>query len=288
MEIDQRTKRIWKGLADYTNTDDLASRPNALRSLAATLFECIPWMALSEGYDVPEMVLSLTNKGKDFWTSKLTLETQFREQATEYQPRVKQLLTWLSDQTHYREDRAAPWRFLCDHTAHIEFYPSGMDPDRVPPEEAHRYLTHTGRPKVDFPYRALAYKDIADPICDFIHKQYELGREVPIRVCKRSGCGNLVAQFKKRQYCRTETCDRERQKREHDVDSRKNRDRVFIFRLLRLTPAMRKKKVQENVDRLREMASYWKEATHNSPAIVRHALDALKLAIRSSDDAASR
>jgi hypothetical protein len=257
----------------------------------------MPWMARTDvvSDDVPAMIALLaqpdilrrTLGGKPVWyslTSEQELAGQFRKQAIEYQPQLRRLLKWLADPTRHGDDRVAAWSFLLDHTRHIEFRRG--DPAYAPPEEEHVYWTSRGELKVDFPYRTLAYKDIADPICDFIHKQYELERNAPIQICKRAGCGNLVVQFKKRRYCRTAVCDRERQKRENDVEERKNRDRVFISRLKRLAPAMRKKKAQESVDRLREMASYWQEAAHRSPTIAKHASDALKLAGYESGDAA--
>ncbi len=42
--LDERTKRIWRGLVDYANAD-LESNIAALKNLAGTLFESIPWMA---------------------------------------------------------------------------------------------------------------------------------------------------------------------------------------------------------------------------------------------------
>lgn len=214
--------------------------------------------------------------------SQDTLMIRFRDQAIEYQPQVRQLLTWLSNQRRHRGIRSGAWHFLVDHTFHLGFRRG--DPAYPPPEDEHLYRTGTGEAKVDFPYRTLSYKDIADPICDFIHSQYLLGRTAPICICKRPGCANLVAQFKKRKYCRTPECDRERQRRETDIDNRKNRDRVFISRLKRLALAMRKKKAQENVVRLREMAGFWGQPERSNPSIAKHALDLLRLIGASSSD----
>ena len=282
--LDKRTKQIWRGLVDYANTDNLESRSDSLQNLASTLFECVPWMALTEFEDVPAMILLRTGRGKPVWKSQQQASSEFRDQAIEYQPQVRRLLTWLSDPTQHSDDRPAAWKFLTEHTVHVEFQRADPDSNYLPPEEETRYWNVSGQPKVDFPYRTLAYKDIADPICDFIQGEYRDGRRAPLRVCKRPGCGNPVFQFKKRQYCRTPACDHERQKRESDIEDRKNRDRVFISRLKRLTLAMRKKKAQKNLARLRDMASYWRDEAHKNLSIAKHALELLKLIGISSDD----
>lgn len=286
--LDKRTKQIWRGLVDYAN-EDLESSPNALKNLAETLFESMPWMARTDVVfeDVPAMITLLTQpdilrgmhrgklwgtlEGKPTWDtfhSEQELASQFRDQAIEYQPQLRRLLTWLADPARHRDDRVAAWSFLLDHTRHIEFQRG--DPAYGPPEEEHvPYWTSREEAKADFPYRTLAYKDIADPICDFIHKQYELGRNAPIQICKRPGCANLATQFKKREYCRTTSCDRERQERDDDVKKKKNRDNVFLSRLRNMPPAVCRKKARECADRLREIESYWRGrneslATHAS------------------------
>src|ERR1019366_3666791 len=114
--------------------------------------------------------------------------------------------------------------------------------------------------------------DLADVICDFVQREHESGRDVPIRICKRPGCGKLVTQFKKREYCRTASCDRERQKRDDDRKQKKNRDNVFLCRLRKMPLAMRRKKVRERADRLREIESYWRD---KNQSLARHALELL-------------
>ena len=161
--------------------------------------------------------------------------------------------------------------FLSEHMNHIEFQHG--DPAFAPEEEESRYFTPGGELKDDFPYRTLFYKDVADVICDFVHKQHEAGRGVPIRTCKRPGCGKLVAQFKKREYCRTTLCDWERQKRDDDVKLKKNRDNVFLSRVYKLPAAMRRKKLRESADRLREIESYWRD---RNQSLSKHALKLLK------------
>lgn len=250
-------KKIWRGLVDYANALDLEIHAEALKSFAATLFNCMPWMARTDfGFnDVPEMiaqqlksdVLANLNWGKGsapwlFFKSEQELENQFRRQAIEYQPKVQRLLTWLCDQEKNHQDKPHAFAFLREHMKHIEFQRG--DPAFAPNEEQFRYFTEEGELKDDFPHRTLFYKDVADVICDFVQKEHELGRDVPIRICKRLGCGRLVAQFKKREYCRTALCNYERQKRDDDLKQRKNRDNVFLCRLRKMPLAIRRRKAR--------------------------------------------
>ena len=274
--------KIWRGLVDYVNALDLESNPEVSRSLAQTLSECLPWMARTAfGQDVPAMIALQTNredlfgqvKGKRAWLclkSEDELANQFRQQAMEYQPHVRQLLKWLSDRKRNVQNGPPAFAFLLEHTKHIEFVHG--DPAFAPDEEQFRYFTPSGDLKDDFPHRTLSYKDVADVICDFVQKEHELGRNVPIRICKRPGCGNLAIQFKKREYCRTAWCDQERQKRDDDLKQKKNRDNVFLCRLRKMTPAMRRKKARESADRLREIESYWRDKNRS---LAQHALKLL-------------
>ena len=258
--------QIWRGLVDYANVLNVESDPQALDKLAHTLSECMPWMAgTAYQEDIPAMILLRTNPTEaakhvallPWSTSAEQLTTQFRQQATKFQPEVRQLLTWLSDRNKNDKVRPHAFAFLREHTKHIEF--SHGDPAFAPEEEQFRYFTPDGDLKDDFPFRTLSYKDLADVICDFIQKEHEPGGNAPIRICKRPGCRNLVTQFKKREYCRTPWCDRERQKRDDDRKQKKNRDSVFLCRLRKLPLPIRRKKVKESGNRLREIESYWRD-----------------------------
>jgi hypothetical protein len=280
--IDAGNKKIWRGLVDYANAPNLESNPELSNNFAQTLSECIPWMARTAfDEDVPAMIASRTNRevlfgqvgGKQVWLcfkSEEQLANQFRQQAIEYQPRVRQLLTWLSDRKQNAQDRSHAFAFLREHMKHIEFQRG--DPAFAPEEEQDRYFTTGGDLKDDFPHRTLFYKDLADVVCDFVQKEHELGRDVPIRICKRPGCGKLVAQFKKREYCRTALCDRERQRRDDDLKQKKNRDNVFVCRLRKMTPAVRRKKVRGSADRLRQIESYWRD---KNQSLAKHASNLL-------------
>jgi hypothetical protein len=211
--------------------------------------------------------------GKKIWGSfriEEYLASEFLRQAIEYQPQVRQLLTWLSDRNKNEKDRPHAFAFLREHMKHIEFQHG--DPAFAPDEEQGRYFTMRGDLKDDFPERTLSYKDLADVICDFVQREHELRREAAIRICKRPACGNLVAQFKKRKYCRTADCDRERQKRDDDLKKRKNRDNVFLCRFRKLPLAMRRKKAKEAAKRLREIENYWRD---KNQSLAKHALELL-------------
>jgi hypothetical protein len=181
--LNSGNKKIWRGLVDYANATDLECKHEALNNLAQTLFECMPWMARTAfDEDVPAMIALQTNRedlfgqvdGKQVWLcfkSKEQLANQFRQQAIEYQPEVRQLLTWLSDRKQNAQERPHAFAFLREHTKHIEFQRG--DPAFAPEEEQDRYFTMGGDLKDDFPHRTLSYKDVADVICDFVQKEHE-------------------------------------------------------------------------------------------------------------------
>lgn len=277
---DSGKNKIWRGLVDYANASDLGSNPEALKNLAQTLSECMPWMARTAfEEDIPAMIALRANPKDSLnqvsilpWSkSAEQLANQFQQEAVEFQPQVRRLLTWLSDRKRNEKDRPKAFAFLRDHSTHIQF--AHGDPGLVPEGEQDRYFNVAGELKDDFPYRTLSYKDVADVICDFIQKEHQPGSDVPILICKRPGCGNLVTQLKKREYCRTPSCDRERQKRDDEVKQRKNRDNVFLCRLGKLRLAVRRKKVRESIKRLREIESYWRD---KNQSLAERALELLK------------
>jgi len=278
--MDGTNKKTWRGLVDYANAADLEGSSEALNGLAKTLSESMPWMARSAyDQDVPAMIALRANPKVSIgqicllpWSkSTEQLAWEFRQQAVEYQPQVRQLLTWLSDRKKNEKDRPKAFAFLREHSMHIEF--ANGDSAFAPEKEESLYFTPEGEVKDDFPYRMLLYKDLADVICDFIQKEHEPVGDVPIRICKRPGCGNLVTQFKKREYCRTLSCDRERQRRDDGVKQRKNKDNVFLCRLRAMPLAMRRKKVRESAERLNEIEAYWRD---KNQSLANHALDLLK------------
>jgi hypothetical protein len=279
------------GLADYTKAASLESHTNAMKDFAADLAEVTlvsPDM-LSKAVDpfrltdVPEMIavqlrpdaLQKINEAKQQatpWACKTEKELadRFQQEAVEYQLQLRRLLTWLTNPKRNPKNRLVAFEFLSEHTGHIVF--ERGDPAFGPEEEQLRYFTPEGTLRVDFPYRTKFYKDIADPICDFIQREHELGRDAPIQICKRPGCENLVIRFKKKEYCRTSLCDSERQKRDDDVKQKKNRDNVFLWRLRKMPPAMRRKKIRESAERLREIERYWGD---ENKSLVNYALELL-------------
>jgi hypothetical protein len=288
MEATRKTK-IWRGLVDYVNAADQISDAVILGNFARTLFESMPWMARTAYEDaVPKMIALLTNPealfehvdGKRVWMyfeSEEQIASKFRQQAIEYQPQVRQLLRWLSDPERNGRDLPQAFAFLREHTKHIEFQRG--DPAFAPEEVQYRYFDPgpKGELKDNFPFRTLSYKDVADVVCDFVHKEHEAGRDVPIRTCKRPGCGKLVIHFKKREYCRTTLCDRERQRRDDNLKQKKNRDNVFVSRLRRLPPAIRRKKALENLERLRQIERDWQ---NKCESLAKHALELLAMSER--------
>src|SRR4029077_10781273 len=96
--------KIWRGLVDYANASDLGSNPEALKNLAQTLSECMPWMARTAfEEDIPAMIALRANPKDSLnqvslwpWSkSAEQLANQFQQEAIESQPQVRRLLTWL-------------------------------------------------------------------------------------------------------------------------------------------------------------------------------------------------
>jgi hypothetical protein len=279
------------GLADYAKAASLESGRNAMKSFATDLARgdlvtCDLLATVRDPFrftDVPEMIavqlspdaLQKINEAKQqskppCCKTENELAEQFHRQAVKYQQQLRRLLTWLSNPKRNAKNRSLAFEFLSEHTRHIVF--ERGDPAFGPEEEQSRYFKPDGELRDDFPHRTKFYKDIADPICDFIQGEHELGRDAPIQICNRPGCENVVIRFKKKEYCRTSPCDRERQKRDDDFKQRKNRDNVFLCPLRKLPLAMRRKKVRESAERLREIERSWRD---KNQSLVNYALELL-------------
>lgn len=274
--------QIWRGLVSYANAESIEANTEILSELARALWDSMNWMArtaFASESDVPDMIaqqvrpeLGTITKDRPWvlFKSEKELADKFRQQAVMYQPEVRTLLRWLVEPRYNSQYRSDAFAFLREHTDHIEFQRG--DPAFAAEIEELRYFASDGQLKDDFPHRTFLYNDMADVVCDFVQREHEAGRSVPMQICKRPECGNLVARFKKRQYCRTPSCDRERQKRDDDLKQKKNRDNVFLHRLRRLPSAARRKRIRESAERLREIQTYWEEK--NEP-LAKHALKLL-------------
>jgi hypothetical protein len=104
--------------------------------------------------------------------------------------------------------------FLHTHLSHIQSEQADPKFDETQ-LETFSYWEQKGTPRacmlIGQLHRALAYKDIIDPICDFILTEHERTHQteppqrelVPIRVCKRPGCGKFIMSERKdlRKFC---------------------------------------------------------------------------------------
>lgn len=281
----RHNNQIWRGLVDYVNATSIEANAEALEGLAKTLWHSMHWMArtafASTVDDVPEMIaqqvrpgLGLNGSDNPPWVSfkgEKQLMDQFQKQAVKYQAQVRLMLCWLADPKKNASLREEAFAFLREHTDHIEFHRG--DPAFAPEgDEEFRHFTMDGQVKDDFPRRTLLYKDIADVICDFVQREHEARRPVPIQMCKRPECGNLVAILKKRQFCKTAACDKERQRRENDDQKRKNRDALVLWRLRHKKAGTRRSEIRKRVERLLAIESYWHDKNNSLSAHARNLL----------------
>ena len=281
----RHNNQIWRGLVDYVNETSIEENTESLEGLGKTLWDSMSWMArtafASTVDDVPEMIAHQVRPGLGLngsdnppcvsFKGEKQLEDQFQKQAVEYQPQVRQMLRWLADPKKNASHRQRAFAFLREHTDHIEFHRG--DPAFAPEgDEEFRHFAPDGRVKDDFPHRTLLYKDIADVICDFVQREHEAGRAVPIQMCKRPECGNLVAMLKKRQFCKTAACDKERQKRENDDQKRKNRDALVLWRLRHRKPGTRRSEIRKRIEKLLAIESYWRDKNNSLAAHARNLL----------------
>jgi hypothetical protein len=266
-------EQIWRGLVNYANEPLIEPGNEALKGLAEACWNSMGWMVRTafdfDQNEVQQMIaqqiqpaLGAFSMGRPPWVflkSGKDLEDEFHRQAVQYQPDVRQMLRWLADPKRNAHDRDKGFAFLREHSDHIEFQRG--DPAFAPEDQQSRYFDAHGelRTDADFPYRSFRFKDIADVICDFVQREHEAGKSLPVGICKRPGCGNPIVKAKKREFCRSAFCDKERQKRDDGDDQRKNRDRVFLHRIRQMPPGTRREKIHKDSSRLREIESYWRD-----------------------------
>lgn len=179
--LTKRARLIWQGLVRYANADQID-----LDDLHKTVSMCMPWAAQ----------LSVLSFG-DF---VLNNPQVFPKQALEYHVAIRELLAALCGEPRRLPEEAK--KFLMDHGAHVRtfFDEAPFDPDdEEHSEESNRVWKLSGEPKkrpLGIHIRSKNYKDIADPICDFILDELDRMRgenqEVPIFLCQNPLCKRLI------------------------------------------------------------------------------------------------
>lgn len=220
--MDLRTRRIWQGLVAYANAANID-----VSGLRSTISDCMPWSAAAYSFG-------------------LLSSSRLEEEGAEYQPATKTLLLWLCSDPKSRgwdDYRPNALRFLYEHCEHIRVtlgeIPYALDnPEHF--EESSKYWEVGGEPRNDSPLQVFTpsriYKDIADPICDFVLAEYQkyrngnYKRSVPIFVCANPACEKLVMPHRigKKKFCSDE-CKAARHR--EDVSQSERTDYQWLYRL---------------------------------------------------------
>ena len=198
--MDARTKRIWGGLVSFANAGTV---PNAAKELRRTVTDYVPWFLQADPFEL------LADMDEEQWLKA----------AAEYQPSAQALLRWLCSTPNSAERdslRPQALSFLRKHAEHVggaylaevdyveEPKPDAegkFDPEKLEQhEESMKYWTRTGKARDDSPLGIYTiskhYKDVADPICEFICYEYlkfrngQYKKSVPIFACPQ--CAKFV------------------------------------------------------------------------------------------------
>jgi hypothetical protein len=286
--VEERTRRIWAGLVSYANG---TATPTMIR---ATVVDCAGWIAATMPYDVIDPM------PMEKELSKVVAET--------YRPFIETLLRFLCSGPKSEERRslkAPALEFLREHGEHITgrvfreayFSEKHLQNLNYTPDELENFKIRTKRIFNQAQYETYhrgqskqvgddslplglllpsrGYKDLADPICDFLLAEYEkylnldVSRKdknpaplVPIFVCPR--CNKLVMPQRvgRRQYC-SECSDLARaEKYRQKASPDEGRDYAWLNRLSHLEPGVRKARLrkQEVQKRLSEIKSRQKNS----------------------------
>jgi hypothetical protein len=229
---DERTRRAWNGLVKYANAKAIDTE-----ELRATISDCMPWSTASDPWG-----LLAGMRGE--W---------LQEQGAKYQSAVKATLLWLCTDRKARDVyRPEAKGFLYEHLAHIsltlgEVPYTPEDPDHF--DESRRYWEHGGHPRDDSPLEShdlsKSYKDIADPVCDFLLNEYQKYRNgeykdpVPIFLCTNPDCGKLVMpqRIGRKAFCSDE-CKAAKQRQE--IPQQEQTDYQWLYRLSNKTEGVKR------------------------------------------------
>jgi hypothetical protein len=258
--MDERTKRIWRGLVNYANTTAID-----FTEFRRTVGDCMGWIVATQ----PIGLLSFTS------------EESLREQAVKYQQPVRSLLRWLCgdasaddlDLLEYEDDA---WEFLDVHTEHIGGVslkevnrPQHVSEDLKTlnyttaeiqhfKDEANRYWEEMERSPLGIWTPTKDYRDLADPICDFLLTEYQKWRNreyarrdkkpaPPVPICACPNCKKLVMPERvgRRKYC-SDCSDKARAKSYVEkAPSDENRDYQWLYRLKKTRPELRRARLRQ-------------------------------------------
>lgn len=237
----ERTRRIWKGIIQYANAENKNASEN-LRRVLNQLTPEPPEFDQLEGYeDIPSYAKSASSN-----PSVPDLENAFQVLAARYQNDLRNLLKWMCAPKDHPELRIDALQFL-ESNAHGHHWRLCLDDDPIEDfDDWHIFFL-----------KEVEYTSIMSPICEFIfdriedvHGSIELDEAVPIRICKRPGCGKFILPEKtgRKKYCSNLCCslDHENKKpREERTDyawlHRLEKESLGVLRTKTKEPAAKKR-----------------------------------------------
>lgn len=285
--MDTRTKRAWTGLVNYANGNATSAE------IGSTVAACTGWVSAVAPFGLLDWI----------GTTDLTIE------AEKYRPGVDILLRFLCSppRSEQRASLSSPARnFLFEHGQHIGamelteiryneqvdkslqnfgFTPSERETlkeqtNRIWESASYRIGQHTTAGTDLLPLGIYVptreYRDLADPICDFLMSEYQkyLNREssrrdrkpppvVPIFVCPR--CNKLVMPERtgRKTYCSVCTDAARAEKYRQHAPAAEARDYQWLYRLRSKNPGLRKVflRNQRNQERLKQVKLRQKESS---------------------------
>lgn len=227
MSVSQRNRRAWEGIVAYANADLQGAKgiENGLETLLMLLHQFPEWRS--------EVAL----------TKKLVII---------YQRQLKSLLLWLCDPKSNPGLRIEVLKFL--QASSQEQWRINWDEDPIEAIE-----------KGEYPFMYFAkqvrYPTMMGPICKFILVQIDdpLG-PLPIRFCKRSGCGKFFVPGRSdKQYC-SDSC----RAMDHPKEKSEMKDYQYLRRLEKLSEkpdehGLVRQKLKNNEGRIAEIEARWQE-----------------------------
>src|SRR2546422_678002 len=249
----ERTRRIWKGMAQLANADLLADK-KFLEELPALILRCSDW-TVAEGDRLAafEEVLRYAKHQNQ------SLEEAIQFWARYYQTEFRSLLTWLTDPDKHSQLRFEAIEFLNIHGHEVRWVLEETEETNLDESSA-----------AHFPvlyWTRVEYASIMAPVCKFILD--EIGRfhsgdleqyaeAMPLRLCQRSECGKFIVPERtgRKRFCSDLCCAlfyENKKPREERTDY------AWLHRLESDSlPVLRKKLKEPSVkQRLREIQTKW-------------------------------
>ncbi len=236
-----RSTEIWQGMVDYANGDlqDKKALKSALASVQSLLRGCMFPQGLAQDW-VDLLSDCFKEIGK---IPSVSPKTVFQKKVMLYQNDLRQLLGW-----------------LCDPKRQIKIW--DLSPAEYLTQNADGVHREVSVDECDFDDAASPvfvvlnrYKTIMDPICDFLVREVEVRRDVPVGICQGPDCDKfmfLKTRGRKRfcsDGCRTRNFQKQPEK--WNGYMRMYRVESWLEELLEMKPSQLNKELGKDPSRLK-------------------------------------